>query len=244
MPCFLCLEDSELRKSHVIPEFLYEALYDEKHRLQVLSVIPEKENWREQKGLRERLLCDCCEQRFSSWERYASQVLKGGVPLTYRREGDVVLISELEYLPFRMFQLSILWRAGVSSLEFFKNVQLGPHAEVLRKLLLAGDPGPKTQYCCFMFGLTCESQVFTGVIMQPGKVRLHGQIAYSFVFGGFLWAFFASSCDIPPHLLPCTLQPPGTTAILVREATCMRSLASFATELDRMGRSPGPRRSD
>jgi hypothetical protein len=125
MTCALCLEDSELRKSHVIPEFLYETLYDDKHRLQVLSVIPEKGNWREQKGLRERLLCDRCEQRLSVWERYASLVLKGGVPLTYRREGSVVLLSELDYLPFRMFQLSILWRAGVSSLEFFKNVQLG-----------------------------------------------------------------------------------------------------------------------
>lgn len=238
MRCALCLEDSELRKSHVIPEFLYETLYDNKHRLQVLSVIPEKGNWREQKGLRERLLCDRCEQRLAVWERYASLVLKGGVPLTYRREGSVVLLSELDYLPFRMFQLSILWRAGVSSLEFFKNVQLGPHAEVLRLLLLAGDPGPPRQYCCFMFGLTFERQAFTGVIMQPGKVRLQNQVSYRFVFGGFLWAMLASSNELSNNLVPCTLQPPGTTAILVREATSMGNLASFANELNRMGRSP------
>jgi len=137
-----------------------------------------------------------------------------------------------------MFQLSILWRAGVSSLEFFKNVQLGPHAEILRRLLLMGDPGPSKQYCCLIFGLTFGRQAFTGLIMQPGRVRLNNQVSYRFVFGGFLWAMFASSSELPVNLLPCTLQPPGTTAILVREATSMGNLASFANELKHMGRSP------
>ncbi len=237
--CALCLEDAELRRSHVIPEFLYEALYDEKHRLQVLSVLPDKGNWREQKGLREPLLCDCCEQRLAVWERYASLLLKGGAPATYRTEGRVVFLSELEYVPFRLFQLSVLWRAGVSSLPFFENVRLGPHAERLRELLVAGETGPPGRYCCVMFGLKHEREAFTGLIMQPGKLRLNGQVAYRFVFGGLLWAFYVSNQDIPGMLLPCTLQPPGTAAFIVREAADMGSLVSFATELKRMGRLPG-----
>jgi hypothetical protein len=89
-----------------------------------------------------------------------------------------------------------------------------------------------------MFGLTFERQAFTGVIMQPGRVPLHNQVSYRFVFGGFLWAMLASSSELPVKLLPCTLQLPGTTAILVREATSMGNLASFANELNRMGRAP------
>jgi hypothetical protein len=38
MPCALCLQEVELRRSHIIPKFLYETLYDDKHRLQVLSI--------------------------------------------------------------------------------------------------------------------------------------------------------------------------------------------------------------
>lgn len=238
MHCALCLQDSELRRSHIIPEFLYESLYDGKHRLQVLSLIPEKGNWREQKGLRELLLCDKCEQQLSVAEGYARKLLLGGAPVTYRTAGSVVFLSDVDYLQLRLFQLSVLWRAGISSLPFFSDVQLGPFAEELRKLVHAGEPGLPDRFCCIMFGLKYEKEAFTGVIMQPGRTRLHGQIAYRFVFGGFLWAIFASRQALPAALLPCTLQPPGNAVFVVREATEMQNLVSFSSELARIGRSP------
>lgn len=239
MPCALCLRDVELRRSHIIPEFMYETLYDDIHRLQVLSVIPERSNWREQKGLRETLLCDSCEQRISVWERYASLVLKGGVPLTFRQEGNIVHISGLDYRQFKLFQLSMLWRAGISSLQFFEKVQLGHHAEVLRGLLLAGDPGSPGRYGCFMFGLKHDQQAFTGVIMQPGRVRLNNShLAYRFVFGGFLWAMVASNHDLEAPLNQCTLSANGEAILLIRNATEMKNLTSFLEELGRMGRAP------
>ncbi len=237
MPCALCHQEVELRRSHILPEFLYESLYDDKHRLQVLSISPDKSSWREQKGLRERLLCDACEQRFSIWERYASLVLKGGVELNYRSEGNIVHIAGLDYAKFKLFQLSVLWRAGVSTLPFFENVQLGKHAETLRLHLLAGAPGSSERYGCFMFGLKYQAQAFTGVIMEPGKVRLNGHAAYRFVFGGFLWAMLVSSHDLGAPLNQCTLSTTGQTVLLIRNATEMQNLISFSVELGRMGRS-------
>ncbi|UIN54161.1 hypothetical protein [Pseudomonas kribbensis] len=236
MPCALCLQEAELRRSHIIPEFLYETLYDEKHRLQVLSIVPERDNWREQKGLRERLLCDACEQKVSVWERYASLVFKGGIALTVRQDGDIVHISDLDYRQFKLFQLSVLWRAGVSSLQFFEKVQLGKHAETLRRLILAEDPGSPERYGCFMFGLKHEGGVFTGLIMQPGKTRLDGHIAYRFVFGGFLWAMLVSGHDLGVPLNRCTLSATGHTAILLRNAIEMKNLVSFSMKLGQMGR--------
>ncbi|MXS82951.1 hypothetical protein [Nitrosomonas oligotropha] len=238
MPCALCLQEAELRRSHVIPEFLYETLYDEKHRLQVLSIIPEQGNWREQKGLREKLLCDACEQKFSVWERYASLVLKGGIPLTVKQESNIVHISGLDYKRFKLFQLSVLWRAGISSLQFFEKIQLGKHTEELRRLLLEDNPGSPERYGCFMFGLKHNSEAFTGVIMQPGKVRLDGHIAYRFVFGGFLWAMLVSSHDLGAPLNKCTLSASGDTVLLLRNASDMDNLVAFSVELGQMGRAP------
>jgi hypothetical protein len=181
--CALCLHDAELCRSHIIPEFLYESLYDDKHKLHMLSVVPDKPNWHEQKGLREHLLCEVCDQRLSPWERYASLVLKGGVTLKYRCEGNIIVISGLDYRQFKLFQMSVLWRAGVSSLQFFEKVQLGKHSEVLRKHLLAADPGSPERYGCFMFGIRFARQAFTGIIMQPGKVHLAGHAKLnSFLF--------------------------------------------------------------
>lgn len=238
MQCALCLREAELRRSHIIPEFLYETLYDEKHRLQVLSVIPEQHNWLEQKGLREYLLCDACEQHISVWERYTSSVLKGGTAITFRQEGNLVFISGLDYQKFKLFQLSILWRAGVSKLPFFEKVQLGHHSETLRQLLLNADPGSPKQYGCFMFGLKFNGQAFTDLIMQPSKMRLEGHIAYRFVFGGFLWAICVSNHNVLPPLSQCFLHSSGETVLLIKDALGMQNLVDFSKELNRMGRSP------
>jgi hypothetical protein len=238
MPCALCLQDRKLCHSHIIPEFLYEALYDEKHRIQVLSVLPHKGNWREQKGLREHLLCEDCEQKISVWENYASLLLRGGVPISYKRDGSIVFISDLDYNKFRLFQLSVVWRAGISKQNFFSNIQLGNHAELLRNLLLDSNPGNPRQYCCIMFGLKHEETTLTDLIMQPGKIRIQGQIVYRFIFGGFMWVFFVSNQNLPTPFLPCSLQPPGIAAFVVRDAIKMKNLVSFCTELNHMGRAP------
>jgi hypothetical protein len=239
MQCKLCLQFNELQKSHIIPEFLYKSLYDEKHRLRVLSIIPEQENsLREQKGLREQLLCKICEKKLSVWERYACLLLEGGVPITYRAEGSGVHLSELDYVQFKLFQLSILWRAGISSLQFFENVKLGVHAEHLRKLLVSEDPGPPNRYGCFMFGLKLESTAFTQVITQPEKIKIDGRIAYRFVFGGFLWIFIVTSHESPSSLTRCFLQPNGNGFFLVRDAVELRHLKRFTLKLKQMGREP------
>ncbi len=238
MACALCLQPKELRRSHIIPEFLYKSLYDDKHRLHVLSVIPDQVNSIEQKGLREPLLCETCETRLSLWERYASLALQGGIELTFRREGNLVFVSGLDFEKFRLFQLSILWRAGASRLQFFERVQLGPHAETLRKLLLTGDPGSPNKYGCLMFGVKHEGAAFTQVIMQPNRLRLLDQPAYRFMFGGFVWVFLVSSQDLAPPFSQAILKRNGDALFLIREANEMQHLANFSRELLRLGRTP------
>ena len=239
MRCALCLEESELQRSHVIPEFLYRSLYDEKHRLQILSTLEDRGNWLEQKGLREPLLCSGCEQKLSVWERYASLVLQGGLPLTVRREGKIVFVSGLDYLKFRLFQLSILWRASVSALPFFHRVRLGPHEEVLRQWLQAEDGGDPEKYGCLMFGINLSGSAFTQVIMQPVASRVNGTRSYRFMFGGFVWAYLVSSRSLGAVFSACTLKPDGSALFMVQPAQSVQDLASFSKELARLGRAPG-----
>lgn len=205
----------------------------------MLSVVPEQDNnLREQKGLREQLLCKACENKLSVWERYASLVLGGGTPITFKNEGSEIHLSGLNYTQFKLFQLSVLWRAGISSLQFFENVQLGTHAERLRELLISGDPGKPNRYGCLMYGLKLGSAAFTQVIMQPGKTKVDGRIAYRFVFGGFLWIFVVTTHQTPSLLARCFLQPNGDAFFLVRNAVEMKHLTKFTHKLKHMGREP------
>jgi hypothetical protein len=137
--CALCLSNGPLRDSHIISEFLYSSLYDDKHRFHVLEA-GEKYTDFKQRGYYEPLLCQSCETKLSVWESYARGALTGGRLFQYRREGNITWVEGIDYTRFKLFQLSILWRAGVAKDEFFRKVSLGPHAETLRGMLLAEDP--------------------------------------------------------------------------------------------------------
>ena len=241
--CALCLEVRPLRLSHIYPEWIYKPLYDEKHRLEVLSVVPDGRNELKQKGMRERLLCDACEQKISVWEGYAHALfVQPTKPLEAERHGSLLRIGGLDYPKLKLFELSILWRACVSTLPFFAKCQLGPHAEVIRQQLAGADPGHPDRYGALMYGLKVgELPETLQVIAEPRPVRSHGIRAYNLTFGGFLWVFHVAKTDPPIDLRQCFLREDGTRFISVRNALEMRNLQLFATELGRLGRVPRPR---
>jgi len=234
--CALCLKEKQLQESHILPEFLYESLYDYKHRVQILSAAADQPNLFRQKGLKERLLCNNCEQSLSIWEGYARQVIRGELPLTMTSQRSLVYIEGLDYRQFKLFQLSVLWRAGVSKQRFFEHVTLGPHEKKLRALLVSGDPGSPDRYACFMFGIQHESGHVVDEIFQPVRQRALGQVIYSFVFGGFHWAYMVASQDVPIHMRSATLRKDGSTIIQRQGAATMANLANFYDRLSDLGR--------
>ena len=148
MTCALCHLERPRVSSHIIPEFLDQKLYDSRHRFHRISTAPQTKNQLLQKGLRERLLCRDCEQRLSDWGQYASQALST-ISLEDPTEGSKSFIAHFDYAKFKLFQLSILWRTGVSRRCEFRQVQLGPHEEHLRAMLLAGpEPAKSIQASC------------------------------------------------------------------------------------------------
>src|SRR5574337_198522 len=133
--CRLCKEEKDLKCSHIIPEFLYKPLYDAKHRAVSLSEIEigQRRNFGKkrliQKGLRERLLCSECEQLLNNrYEKYFKALWfdQGALPSTIE-SGVTFELHGLDYHKFKLFHLSVLFRAGVSSLPQFSQVKLGAH---------------------------------------------------------------------------------------------------------------------
>lgn len=238
MACRLCEKNAELRKSHILPEFIYSPMYDEKHRFHVLSNLPAKRNAKEQKGLRERLLCSECETQLSRHERYASLAFNGGVEIQSTRSGKLVRLAGIEYAPFKLFALSVLWRAGVSSLKMFEQVSLGPHEHRLRQMLLADDPGPSSVYPFMMSPVTYDGVIQTDFIVQPTCTRADGHLAYRFVFGGIAWIFVVSS-HLPPKIFRAvTLSEDGETTMLISKMDKMPFIMDFLREVDGAGNIP------
>ena len=236
MNCALCHRPAELQRSHIIPEFLFRALYDEKHRFHVISTAEAEKNKYQQKGPREPLLCAACEQQISQNERYASLALSGGIDLGYQFDGPAVIVTGLDYKRFRLFQLSVLWRAGVSRHEFFKDVSLGPHEEPLRRALLDEDPGPSGRYGCVMCAMVHEGAIQPDLVLQPERIRLSGLSGYRFVFGGLVWIYVVSSHRSIAGVERGFLLEDGRAIILMRQLGDFDDLVQMGRILQSQGK--------
>lgn len=194
--CALCLKPSILKESHIIPEFLYSVLYDDKHRFMQISTDSKTKTLSRPKGLYERLLCASCEGQIGRWETYAARVLQGGIQLEYQNEPAGFVVRGLEYSHFKLFGMSLLWRAGASTRSEFSQVRLGSrHKENLRRMLLAKDPGPFWQYgFSIVFPPEREArEIFGQALLNPQKRHYRAHHAYLFSLGIMTWIFLVSN---------------------------------------------------
>jgi hypothetical protein len=164
----LCNKAGELRNSHILPEFLYKKLYDEKHRTLIIS---KEKNKVIQKGIRERLLCRDCETQFSRYEKYAKEVILRIPSFSRDKSGKILYAENINYSLFKLFQLSILWRASIAKSPMFSQVSLGPHEDIIREMLQTENPGTRYDYGCAM-SIVLYPKMIDGIIESPKKLKV------------------------------------------------------------------------
>jgi hypothetical protein len=146
----------------------------------------------EQKGLRERLLCQKCETKLSAWEKYAHQVMYRTDSFTVTEEHRRTVIKGIDFGKFKLFQLSLLWRASVASGPMFAEVNLGPHEERLQKMLLNSDPGEPYDYPCVFLAVPEMPTILERSITSPQHYRHQGCHGYRFTVGKMFILFMVS----------------------------------------------------
>ena len=182
--CALCQERAKICRSHIIPEWGYTGVYDDKHRFIAFDILNAIQSRIKQMGERERLLCENCEVLLSLWEDYGRRVWDQEVGRWRELPSGGLIGVGLSYLKLRLFLLSVLWRADVAKGDIGENVSLGPHSNVIRAMLLNRDPGPPTLYPCMMMRIT-EGKTWKRIGLRwPIVGRWDGQRAYSVAFKG------------------------------------------------------------
>ncbi len=222
--------------SHIIPEFVFKPLYDTKHRFHKVVTDPDERNAFLQKGIREPLLCQDCEGLLSQHEKYVAEVFGGKREILLTNVKGLVVAENIDYARFKLFALSILWRAGVSSEPFFREVSLGPHEERLRVRLLANDPGRSSEYPFVLTLVLYEDQLLSGLIMEPEKTKLAGHHAYRFVFSGLVWIFVVSNHLIPNILQDAAINEAGQFKLLPKSVADLPFIREQARLLSSMGK--------
>lgn len=196
MSCRLCRQNAPLRNSHIAPEFLYKPVYDNLHRIFERRVGALTKAPPRQKGYRERLLCDNCEQRFSKWERYARDVIFGATPLVLERAGDNAVIRDLDYSQVRLFLLSMLWRMSVASGEMWSEVRVSQTDEIaIQEMLLCEEAPDEADYpaiCIFPF---FDGRFYPDFILQADCVQNKHGPTIRVIFAGILFTFLVG-CEL------------------------------------------------
>lgn len=195
-----------VRKSHIIPDFMYKDLFDEKHRLYTVTVIKNKDikdRLRQTGEYEGQILCQSCDNEvLGKLETYARKVLYGGSPIklqnrVYENGIKYTYCEKIDYLKFKLFLLSILWRASISKLPMFKNVNLGPHEDKIRQMIMNSNPDDPMKYPCVMVSYRNLNEAPHQLIGQPGLVKDGDGYRYLFLIGGILYIFHVSHHNIP-----------------------------------------------
>lgn len=243
--CRLCLNERELKNSHIIPEFFYQPLYDKKHRFHVLSTKKKRPRPMEQKGARERLLCIDCETKLSKWETYAAKVFSNIAVANqntkfFQRTKFSITVGDIDYEKFKLFELSVLWRASISSHDLFKEIDLGPHEEKIRSFICEESAPQADYYGSIKFALTDDDDVdlSTGFIYQAEYKYVEGYRVVRLIFGGYVWLFFVSSHSKKEYFTDAFLQTDGSLDIWKRRASDLQDVKHFVRRVMEMGREP------
>lgn len=234
--CRLCKKQSNLKWSHIIPEFLFKPLYDDKHRFTKISTSEDTKNDWLQKGIREQLLCDDCEQTLSKYERNASLVFKNFFSLDIKKTEKRIIYDQVNYREFKLFALSILWRAGVSSLNFFNQVNLYAHEENLREMLLNGLPGNPNDYPFLLCPIHHDGNSLRDLMIHPEFIKLENGPTYRFVFGGMLWVFVVNDDKNQAPAIAASLSESGVLTMLPKNITEIPFIVHMAQHLHKSGK--------
>ncbi|MCK4296485.1 MAG: hypothetical protein KAX28_07515 [Candidatus Marinimicrobia bacterium] len=169
---------------------------DENHSFMVISSDSEKRPIHRHKGIYEKLLCESCERIIGKYEDYSAKVLFDNKEKRVSiKKPFGFIFYDVDYTKFKLFQISLLWRASISNRSEIGKIYLGPHSEKMRKMLLNMNPGEIHEYGCSMFFIPNYSKEMARFIYPPELIHLKikGYTWYRAIFCGLVWNYIVSS---------------------------------------------------
>ena len=195
--------------SHIIPEFMYQKLYDKNPKRFYTIRIEENNRYNkiEQKGIREYLLCNKCEGILNEFETYAAETIyaknkKNETKLKkasqdYAQTTFLYEFENFDYSKFKLFEMSLLWRLIISSK--YETIDIGDNADKLRIAILNKDPLKEYQYGCFLQSILYKKEkIVDGFILNPFFSKFNEVDFLHILIDGFMYSFAITDMHVLP----------------------------------------------
>jgi hypothetical protein len=197
--CKLCGNQRDLiGKSHIIPNFMYTDILDDQHRMILQPLKEESRSARYlQTGFFEKnMLCEHCDNVIiGAPERYASGVLYGNPikekPVVKKAmSGDgmrFLILENIDYTKFKLFVLSVLWRAHVSRNEFFAKIDITANEEEIRDKLFSGNAGSEDDFIISLLAIKDRQEGMVRLLPDPAVKKIGAGSFATFFIGGIVY---------------------------------------------------------
>jgi hypothetical protein len=164
------------------------------------------------------ILCEKCDKAIGVWDNYAQQLLLkdfGEDLAVYHGLKKVAYkIDAFDYEKFKLFFISLLWRASISSQYFYKRVILGTYESVLREMILRNNPGAPEDFPVVIAKFS-DPKV-TGML-DPHKDNFDGITFYRFYMTGFVIYIKVDKRKMPEFLEPLYIRKGQPIWIILRD---------------------------
>ncbi|MEA5488288.1 MULTISPECIES: hypothetical protein [Pseudanabaena] len=226
--CRLCGLEKQLIKAHIIPRKLYEPIReasigespsDQVPRMYVVGT--EQKSKQFQSGIYDTsILCKECDGHLIGvWDNYGQKFLLNP-SFSENRLFDnlgklaVYRIEEFDYKQLKLFFMSILWRAAITSDLFFAQIKLGSWEEKLRKMILSQEPGSENDFSVVLFKYEGD---LSEIMQNPTRQRQDKVNYYRFRFPKYGFLIKVDQRNFHSDLLPFVISPNHQLLIHVME---------------------------
>lgn len=191
--CRFCGEKKKLIKAHVVPGPFYTHYINPKEKTHLITIDKEKSyESRCPTGFYDQnILCEDCDRKIGVYDQEAQQLLFSNIN-GYKREvkglcAYIIPAQAYDYKKLKLFFISVLWRASISSADPFKNVNLEPEYEKLAlEILKNSELENEKTFPVFIFKLKeTEGIRIERIFIEPIPYSLYGIKMYKFVFAGY-----------------------------------------------------------
>lgn len=212
--CRLCHREAQLSRSHIVPKAVVNPLKAEKGFLLQVNGRGPYGLKKHQDGFVDFLLCRQCEGFCSKEyeepfvESWRTRAASSPWPRNH------VVSLQVDYRQFKLFHLLNLFRASVCTLPYFRHVDLKSNEEIIRKMLLNGDPGGIGEYCVAARVIYSKTNGMISEAISTPEPRSDGGkgVFYSTLYYGIEWTVFMTPRG-SKNLRKNALQPDGSITI-------------------------------
>ncbi len=215
---------------------MYKGMFDENHKLILQpSRLETVENWEIKKpsdGEYEGgLLCKECDnillghyyEDYASKAMYGGQLLKDECPIfqnCINQNGiQFIKCDNLNYHKFKLFLLSVLWRANISTRPFFSEINLDKSDDKkIRQMILTKNGGRVDEFPIFISSYVSNHKIPKQLIAQPRLITsCKGLKLYSFMINGYFYFYYVNKpgTTLPLFVTDETIKPSNNLNVII-----------------------------